>query len=99
MLVQARDLGTDGYGILLANPVDAAAELDADLHDRVLADGLRALERHGVSGKDVTPFLLEHFHRETHGASLATNVALVLSNARLGAEVAVELSHRLPSAR
>jgi pseudouridylate synthase len=44
----------------------------------------------------VTPFLLEHFHRETHGASLATNVALVLSNARLGAEVAVELARRLP---
>ena len=80
---------------LLANPVSAGAELDADLHDRVLAAGLAALDRHGVAGKDVTPFLLEHFHRETHGASLATNIALVLSNARLGAEVAVELSRRL----
>ncbi len=99
VLIQAQNLGTDGYGILLANPVDAAAELDADLHDRVLADGLHALERNGVSGKDVTPFLLEHFHRETHGASLATNVALVLSNARLGAEVAVALSRRSPPTR
>ena len=99
VLVQSRALGTDGYGTLLVNPVAAQDELDADLHERVLADGLRALARQGVSGKDVTPFLLEHFHRETHGASLATNVALVLSNARLGAEVAVELSRRLRSAR
>jgi pseudouridine-5'-phosphate glycosidase len=99
VLIQARALGTDGYGTLLANPVDADDELDADLHDRVLTEGLRALRRRRVSGKDVTPFLLEHFHRETHGASLTTNVALVLANARLGAQVAAELSRRLPSAR
>ena len=42
----------------------------------------------GVVGKDVTPFLLDYFHRETRGASLAANVALVLSNARLAAEIA-----------
>jgi len=44
-----------------------------------------------VRGKDVTPFLLDWFHRETAGASLATNVALVRSNARLAAEVAAQL--------
>ncbi|MEO8815526.1 MAG: pseudouridine-5'-phosphate glycosidase, partial [Mycobacterium sp.] len=62
--------------------------LDRTLHDRVLAAGLAAAERSGVRGKDVTPFLLDFFHRETHGASVAANVALVLSNARLAAEVA-----------
>jgi pseudouridylate synthase len=36
----------------------------------------------------VTPFLLDFFHRQTHGASLAANVSLVLSNARLAAEIA-----------
>ena len=84
----------NGYGTLLANPVTAEHELDAEVHDRVLADGLAALEQNGIRGKDVTPFLLEYFHRETNGASLATNIALVLANARLGAEVAVELSRR-----
>jgi pseudouridine-5'-phosphate glycosidase len=58
------------------------------LHDRVLAAGLDAAEANGVRGKDVTPFLLDFFHRETAGASLAANVALVLSNARLAAQVA-----------
>lgn len=85
-----RALSTDGYGLVLANPIAADAELDRALHDRVLASGLAAAESAGVQGKDVTPFLLDHFHRETHGVSLAANVALVLANARLAAEVATE---------
>jgi pseudouridylate synthase len=82
-------LGTDGYGLVLANPIAPADEMDRALHDRVLAAGLAAAETIGVRGKDVTPFLLDFFHRETHGASIAANIALVLSNARLAAEVAV----------
>ena len=84
-----RLLGTDGYGLVLANPIAPADEMDRALHDRVLAAGLAAAETIGVRGKDVTPFLLDFFHRETHGASIAANIALVLSNARLAAEVAV----------
>jgi pseudouridine-5'-phosphate glycosidase len=83
-----RRLGADGYGLVLANPIAAGDELDRVLHDRVLAAGLAAAEVSGVRGKDVTPFLLDYFHRETRGASVAANVALVLSNARLAAEVA-----------
>jgi pseudouridylate synthase len=83
-----RRLGTDAYGLILANPIAAEDEMDRALHDRVLADALAAAEEAGVHGKDVTPFLLDFFHRETHGASLAANIALVLSNARLAAEVA-----------
>jgi pseudouridylate synthase len=81
-------LGTDGYGLVLANPIVPGDEMDRALHDRVLAAALAAAETTGVRGKDVTPFLLDFFHRETHGASIAANVALVLSNARLAAEVA-----------
>ena len=50
--------------------------------------GLAAAEQAGVQGKDVTPFLLDFFHRETQGASLNANVALVKSNARLAGLVA-----------
>ncbi len=83
-----RRLGTDGYGLVLANPIAAGDELDRELHDRVLAAGLAAAEVSGIRGKGFTPFLLDFLHRETHGASVAANVALVLSNARLAAEVA-----------
>ncbi len=83
-----RRLGVEGYGLVLANPIAPADEMDRALHDRVLAASLTAAELEGVRGKDVTPFLLDFFHRETQGASFAANVALVLSNARLAAEVA-----------
>jgi pseudouridine-5'-phosphate glycosidase len=86
------DLGADGYGLVLANPIAAADELDPVLHDRVLASARAAAEAAGVRGKEVTPFLLDHFHRETHGASLTANVALVRANARLAAAVAVAVA-------
>ncbi len=88
-VLRAQDeLRTAPYGLVLANPIDAADELDHDVHDRTLHAGLAAANEQNVHGKDVTPFLLDFFHRETRGASLAANVALVLSNARLAAEVA-----------
>lgn len=79
-------------GVLLANPVPAEFELDRELHDRLLAEGLRLLAGGGVRGGDVTPAMLEHFHAASGGASLAANEALVLANAELGARVAVELA-------
>jgi pseudouridine-5'-phosphate glycosidase len=88
-VLRAQDeFGTAGYGLLLANPIAPEDELDRGLHDRVLADGLAAAARAGVAGKDVTPYLLDFFHRESGGESLRANVALVRSNARLAAEVA-----------
>jgi pseudouridylate synthase len=72
--------------IVVANPLDEP--LDAELHERVLREGLAAAQREGVHGKDVTPFLLEHFHRETGGESLRANVRLVLRNAALVARIA-----------
>lgn len=87
-MLRAQDrLGSAGYGLVLANPIAAADELERGLHDRTLPLGLAAADAAGVQGKDVTLFLLDFFHRETHGASLAANVALVLSNAHLAAQV------------
>jgi pseudouridine-5'-phosphate glycosidase len=88
-ILAARDrVGTTGLGLVLANPISPDNELDRDLHDRLLESGLAAADRGEVHGKDVTPYLLDWFHRESGGASLRANVALVRSNARLAAEVA-----------
>ncbi len=81
-------LGTDRYGLVVANPIPSQDELDRELHDQTLTAGLAALAGAGVRGKDVTPFLLDFFHRHTHGASLTANVRLVLNNARVAAEIA-----------
>ncbi|MFY9913461.1 MAG: pseudouridine-5'-phosphate glycosidase [Nocardioidaceae bacterium] len=85
---QRRDLGLR-QALVVANPIDAADEMDRPLHDETLASGLTALARADVHGKDVTPFLLAHFHEHSQGRSLAANIALVLSNARLAGEIAV----------
>ena len=78
-------------GMVLAQPVPEADELDAALHDRLLGEGLSLLSERGVTGKDVTPALLEHFHAGSGGASLRTNLALVRANAELAAQVASAL--------
>jgi pseudouridylate synthase len=73
---------------VVANPLPAEEQLDPELHDRVLREGLAAAAAQGVSGRDVTPFLLERFHTHTEGESLRANVRLVLRNAALAAEIA-----------
>ena len=75
--------------VIIAKPISEADQLDLELHDRVLAQGLAAADKEGVSGKDVTPFLLDWFHTQTNNQSLEVNVTLINANARLTAEIAV----------
>lgn len=86
--------GLHGGGLVVANPLPVDEQLDPDLHDRTLADGLALLQRDGVTGKAVTPFLLAHFHSATEGASLAVNVRIILRNADLAARIAVAAAAR-----
>jgi pseudouridylate synthase len=79
-------------GVLLANPIPEASEMDKELHDRLLAEGLALVAERGVHGADVTPVLLEHFHTASGGVSIDANEALVLNNAKLATEVAVALA-------
>lgn len=75
--------------LVIANPLPPAEQLDPDVHDRVLEEGLRLAAARNVTGKDVTPFLLDHFHRATHGASLIVNEQIIVRNAELAARIAV----------
>ena len=83
--------------VVVANPLPADEQLDPALHDRVIADALAAADAAGVRGKDVTPFVLDHLHRASDGATLAVNVRLVLRNAELAGRIAAAL--RRPAAR
>jgi pseudouridylate synthase len=78
--------------VVVANPLPADEQLDPDLHDRVIAGALAAAEEAGVRGKDVTPFVLDHLHRASEGATLAVNVRLVLRNAELAGRIAAALA-------
>ncbi|MEO4040973.1 pseudouridine-5'-phosphate glycosidase [Hoeflea sp. CAU 1731] len=76
-------------GMLVANPVPEADEIPREEMEGYIAAALRMADERGVSGKDVTPFLLAAIFDITQGRSLQTNIALVASNARLAAEIAV----------
>ncbi|MDQ1709810.1 MAG: pseudouridylate synthase, partial [Frankiaceae bacterium] len=94
VMAARRDLGLDGRALIIANPLAESEQINRELHDRVLADGLDRLRTAGVHGKGVTPYLLEYFHHETRGASLAANTLIIRHNAELAAQIAVAWSAR-----
>lgn len=94
-VLAARDgLAVHTGGLIIANPLPVDEQLDPELHDRTLTDGLARLERDEITGKAVTPYLLAHFHSATEGASLAVNVRIILRNADLAARIAVASAAR-----
>ena len=76
-------------GLVIAHPLPHASQLDPDLHDQVLTEGLKLADSKKIAGKDVTPFLLDHFHRATHGQSLVVNTEIIVRNAELAARISV----------
>ena len=87
VMAAADALGLPG-GILVANPLPEAAQLDPALHDRLLAAGLEAAKAGAVRGKEITPFLLDYIHEHTGRASVAVNLEIVRGNCRLAADIA-----------
>ena len=59
--------------------------------DQVIASAIEEMDAKGIKGKDSTPFLLAKVAEKTAGNSLASNIQLVFNNAKLAAEVAVNL--------
>jgi pseudouridine-5'-phosphate glycosidase len=89
-IIKARTaVGTLSKALVVANPV--VKEMNKSRHDEILQSGLEKAAQQGVVGKNVTPFLLEHFHTTSHGESLAINTEIIKANCLLGAQIAVAL--------
>jgi pseudouridine-5'-phosphate glycosidase len=86
------DLGLPG-GVVLAHPVPAQDAIDRPEMDAVIERALADMNALGITGSAATPYLLGRIVELTDGASLATNIALVRANARLGAEAARHLTN------
>lgn len=78
--------------VVLAWAVDKSVEVPRDEMEAVLSDALAEAGRLGISGKAITPFLLDFARQATAGRSLIANRALVQANASLAGEVASALS-------
>ena len=79
-------------GQLIANPIPAEAEIPAGDLNPLIETALRDAQEDGITGKDVTPFLLDRVLTLTKGRSLEANVALVRNNAALAARIATCLA-------
>ncbi len=83
-------LGLDG-GVVVSNPVPADQAMPREQIEKITRQALAECGQQGIAGKAVTPFLLARIKALTGGASLATNIALVKNNARLGARLALSM--------
>jgi len=87
------DLGLQG-GVVIANPIPAEYEMDPAVINRAIESAIVEAEEKGIKGKEITPFLLDKVKELTAGASLDSNIQLVYNNARVGAQIAAELSRK-----
>lgn len=83
--------GLDG-GVLIANPIAPEHDLGEEIVNEAVSQAVAKSEEQNISGKRLTPFLLSEIKSITKGSSLESNIELVLSNAKLGAEIAVAIS-------
>ncbi len=79
-------------GILITNPIPKQYEMDAHVINNAIEKALKEADEKGIKGKEITPFLLKRVTEITGGESLEANIQLVLNNAKLGAEIAIELA-------
>jgi pseudouridine-5'-phosphate glycosidase len=82
-------------GMLIMNPIPAEDSIPADVIEPVIVAAIRKAEAEGITGKEITPFLLSEVSKATAGRSQKANISLIKNNVRLGAELAYLLaSHK-----
>jgi pseudouridine-5'-phosphate glycosidase len=86
------DLGIQS-ALLVTVPVPAAAEVPANTLQQALDQSLSAAAEAHITGRDLTPFLLDRMSRLSEGGTLRANIALLENNARVAAQIASELSN------
>ncbi|MFN2481142.1 MAG: pseudouridine-5'-phosphate glycosidase [Pyrinomonadaceae bacterium] len=90
-LVDARRALSMRGALLVTVPVPGEAEVSPGFLQEVLDEALAEAEREKVGGRDLTPFLLARMAEQSDGATLGANLALLESNARVAAQIAVAL--------
>jgi len=83
-------MGLQG-GQLVANPIPLADQITAETLAPIISQALAEADEQSISAKAVTPFLLGRIFELTEGRSLTANIALVRNNARLAAQIAIEM--------
>ena len=77
--------------VLVANPVPETEAISSSEMEPYIEQANREAQEKGIHGKEVTPFLLQRIAELTKGKSMSANLALLLNNARLAAQIAKSL--------
>lgn len=91
IIAAAHDLRTQ-HGILITVPVPQADELPTDIAEQAIQQATAEAEARHIHGKDVTPFILNRVAELTDGRSKQANTALLINNARVAAEIVLQLA-------
>ncbi|AWB94238.1 pseudouridine-5-phosphate glycosidase [Aeromicrobium chenweiae] len=93
-VMASRDALGQPAAIMIGNPLPLTDQLDPEVHDRALADALRMADEQGLTGKEVTPFLLKTIVGLTGGDSLAVNLKIAENNIRVAGDIALSWAGR-----
>jgi pseudouridine-5'-phosphate glycosidase len=91
-IARARDACDLTNAVLVTVPVPEEEEIMREHLENILERALKKASSEGISGKEITPFLLSQMARESGGQTLTSNIALLKNNARVAAEIAVAIS-------
>lgn len=91
-IAAARDQLGLTHGTLVAVPVPAADELPFDVAESAIKQATLEADKKGITGKAITPFVLGRVLELTQGRSQTANIAALVNNARVGAQIAVALA-------
>ena len=91
-----KSLGLPG-GQLIANPIPNRYEINHAIIKPIINEAQKDADNIGISGKEVTPYLLQRIYELTEGRSLSANIGLVRNNAKLAAKIAIKLSLNAPN--
>lgn len=78
--------------VLVTNPIDEADSVDEVVMEKWINEALTEAKKLGIKGKEETPFLLQKIAELSGGESLEANSKLIISNARVGARIALEIA-------
>jgi pseudouridylate synthase len=91
-IIKSRDQLGLKNAVLVTVPVPENAEVPPDVLNKILTESLELAAKHGISGKEVTPFLLSRMSELSKGDTLKANISLLENNARIATKISVELS-------
>ncbi|XP_030399907.1 pseudouridine-metabolizing bifunctional protein C1861.05-like [Gopherus evgoodei] len=81
-----------GSGVLIAVPCPKEDAASGQIIEDAIQEALSNARSKGITGKELTPFMLQKVNELTSGKSLDSNIALIQNNARVGSRIAVALS-------